>query len=413
MAMPSLTRRSLLAGVVSTTAAATGCSSIPGFDPPKIAGEWPTYQRDARNTGVELAGQEPPINLSPHWAFQTQSQDIAAPAVGESIVYVPTTGRLDALDVEDGTRQWTTKNTGVAVQPILADSKVYMGTDEGVMAYHAATGQRAWKKTEPISQVFSTPAVAEGTVLIGERRPFTSAGRVFAVGGRNWTIETGLTYVWSPTVANGVVYVGTWGQSGIQISTEEEAQRHELIAVDLEDGTVRWRYDAVVDSVSAPAVANGTVLVTTYDQRIHAVDAETGREKWTRRVPVVGASAPVAIGNTVYVGSIKDHVYALSVSDGTTHWLESVNGPVVDGVAVAATNEESHKQEEKTPPSGVVYAATQEGTLNLLDAATGDSLRTIDIGAAASTPPCVHGRTVFVGTDDESEDIQRLHTFRE
>lgn len=424
MTMPSPTRRGLLAGAVGTVAATAGCSAFPGFSSPEVAGEWPTYQRDARNTGVEPAGEEPPTDLSSVWTHPVERQDIAAPAVGESLAFVPTTGRVSAVELDDGTERWTVEDTSVAIQPTLADSVVYVGTSDGVEAFHAATGKRAWTETESVSEVFSTPTIVSGTVVAGERRPLTSAGRVFAVGDPNWMTETRLTFVWSPTVADGVVYAGTWGQSGIQISEEEEARRHELVALSLADGGVEWRYDAVRDSVSAPAVAGGTVFVTTYDRRIHALDAATGEVAWTRDLPVVGASAPVVVGGTVYVGALDDRVYALSAADGTTRWRGAVGGRVIDGVAVAAADGDGDAAGGggsggsagnggggASPPPSVVYAPTRAGTLDLLDAATGERIQTVDLGAAASTPPCVRGRTVLVGTDDEEAGIQRLHAF--
>lgn len=422
MTMPSPTRRGLLAGAVGAVAVAAGCSAFPGFRPPEVAGEWPTYQRDARNTGVESAGEDPPTDLSPVWTHRVERQDIAAPAVGESLAFVPTTGGLDALAVADSAKRWSVEGTGVSVQPTLADSVVYVETDEGVTAFHAANGAEAWEQSESLAQVFSTPSVIDGTVVAGERRPFTSAGRVFAVGDRNWMTETTLTFVWSPTVADGVVYAGTWGQSGIQISSEEEARRHELVALSLADGGVQWRYDAVRDSVSAPAVAGGRVFVTTYGRRVHALDAATGAVAWTRDLPVVGASAPVVVGGTVYVGALDDRVYALSAADGTTRWRGAVGGRVIDGVAVAAADGDAaggggsggsagNGGPGESPPPGVVYAPTRAGTLDLFDATTGESIQTVDLGAPASTPPCVRGRTVLVGTDDGEAGIQRLHAF--
>lgn len=409
MTYPSTTRRGLLGGAVGTVTAAAGCSSVPGFGPPPVAGEWPTYQRDRRNTGVEPAGREPPVDLRPRFTFRVERNDVAAPAVGASLAFVPTTGRLDAVDLDDGTVRWTYEDAGVAVQPTLADSTVYVGTEEGIEAFHAGNGARAWKETGSVAEVFSTPTVVGDTVVAGERRPLTSAGRVFAVGDRHWATETGLTFAWSPTVAGDAVYAGTWGQSGIHISAEEEAERHELVALALADGAVRWRYGAVRDSVSAPAVAGGTVFATTYARRVHAVDAATGRPRWTRDLPVVGTSAPVVVGETVYVGALDDHVYALSASDGTTRWRGAVGGPVVDGVAVAATGDEPAGADGAAPPHGVVYVATRAGTLDLLGATTGEHLATVELGAPASAPPCVRARTVLVATDDGDADVQRLH----
>src|SRR5688572_10765709 len=63
----------------------------------------------------------------------------------------------------------------------------------------------------------------------------------------------------------------------------------QLVAVDLNRGTIRWRLD--VATPFTPATGEGLVFTVT-DQVIEARDAETGATKWQSPLPG-GAAAPL------------------------------------------------------------------------------------------------------------------------
>ena len=85
-----------------------------------------------------------------------------------------------------------------------------------------------------------------------------------------WTFEAGESIDSSAAISDGTVYVGTY--SG------------DLVAVDLETGTLRWKYQASEEmgiGESSPAVGRGVVYVGDLAGMLHAVDATTWESLWT------------------------------------------------------------------------------------------------------------------------------------
>ena len=80
-------------------------------------------------------------------------------------------------------------------------------------------------------------------------------------GKRVWAVSTGAVIDSSPTVANGIVYVGS--------------QDHKLYALDARTGATLWTYTAgdIIDPW--PTVANGVVDVGSWDGKLYAFHLRT------------------------------------------------------------------------------------------------------------------------------------------
>ena len=150
-----------------------------------------------------------------------------------------------------------------------------------------------------------------------------------------WTYDAGDAIESSAAIVDGVVYVGS--------------QTGELHAVNLSDGSSKWKYKASADGIgeSSPAVAGGLVYVGDLSGTLHAVDAATGKSVWTFKTDGEVKSSPVVTGDTVLVGSYDSHLYALAAKTGALQWKVKTDGYVhatpsvvarstVTSVAVAA-----------------------------------------------------------------------------
>jgi len=92
------------------------------------------------------------------------------------------------------------------------------------LALDAFTGTVIWRFTAG-DTVYSSPTVVNGVVYIGG--DLTTDGAVYALnavsGAKLWSFSTGNLWVYStPAVANGVVYVGSFAHRGhltVAIST--------------------------------------------------------------------------------------------------------------------------------------------------------------------------------------------------
>src|SRR5215213_6965147 len=131
-----------------------------------------------------------------------------------------------------------------------------------------------------------------------------------------WTYDAGESIESSAAISDGVVYVGS--QSG------------DLHAVNLADGTLKWKYKASPDGIgeSSPAVAAGMVFVGDLSGTVHAVDAASGKAAWTFKTEGEVKSSPVVSGDKVLIGSYDSHLYALSAKNGQLAWKVKTDGYV-------------------------------------------------------------------------------------
>src|SRR6185369_14056575 len=130
-----------------------------------------------------------------------------------------------------------------------------------------------------------------------------------------WTYEAGESIESSAAIVNGAVYVGS--QSG------------ELAALNLADGSVRWKYKATGPiGESSPCVAGGVVFVGDLNGTLQAVNARDGKAVWTFKTNGEIKSSPVVVGDRVLVGSYDEHLYCVSASNGSLIWKFRTGGPV-------------------------------------------------------------------------------------
>ncbi len=113
--------------------------------------------------------------------------------------------------------------------------------------------------------------------------------------------------------------VGTDGSIAVVASRDGE-----LIAVG-EDGARKWTARLGGEVVTPPAVADGTVVLRTSDNRVLAFDVETGKQRWTfqRQNPplVLRNSGGIAIAPGVaFVGMPGGRLVALTLANGVPRY---------------------------------------------------------------------------------------------
>ena len=106
----------------------------------------------------------------------------------------------------------------------------------------------------------------------------------------------------------------------------------EVIALDVADGSERWRTRVGTEVGAAPTAGNGRVYVQTIDDRISALDADTGDVAWTydSQMPLLtlrGTSAPVFDQGVLYSGFANGKVVALRAENGEPIWEQRVMLP--------------------------------------------------------------------------------------
>ncbi len=397
------------------------------------------------------------------WTYNanTVGYFVSGAAAAYGIVYEPNKdGSIYAIDISTGKLVWKYQGPGTMLfpgMPTVADGKVYVtsgqnatfGTETGASEFvclNAYTGDVIWKLPMEAFAPRESVAVAYGKLFLipGDVTTAVDAysGSEYVVKGQVWafgsntsqvtdgdwpmfrhdavhsSIGTGgpsnLTLVWkfttngavysSPSISNGVVYVGS--------------QDKNVYAIDAWSGELIWNFTTAGTIESSAAIANGRVYIASDDGYVYCLDAYNGKFIWktfdngglpkTYGAAVMLRSSPVVVGNTVYIGSMDGNLYALDATTGTIVWKFATQGlitssPTVADTAVYITSEEpaagaiykidansgtqiwkkqlnyeqqftggTDMQGTPTVANGMVYVSTNIRTYYGLDAATGD-----------------------------------------
>jgi outer membrane protein assembly factor BamB/Tfp pilus assembly protein PilF len=231
--------------------------------------------------------------------------------------------------------------------------------------------------------VRSSPTVSNGIVYVGAHDK-----HLYAIDAKNgelkWKYETWDEVYSSPTVDNGIVYVG---------SNDDH-----LYAFDTQTGELRWKYRTEGNVGSSPAVSNGIVYVGAEslsefgyksmgaDYHLYALDAQTGELKWKYKTGSWVFSSPTVDNGIVYFGSYDDHLYALDAQTGELRWKYDT-GPVVFS--------------SPTVDNGIIYVGSEDGHLYALDAKTGELRWKYDTEWSVRSSPTVSNGIVYVGSCDK------------
>ncbi|HET6275614.1 MAG TPA: PQQ-binding-like beta-propeller repeat protein [Candidatus Cybelea sp.] len=253
-------------------------------------------------------------------------------------------------------------------------------------------------------KLFSSPTVSNGVVYIG-----SSSGRLYAVraadGSPLWSFATKGAVNSTPATWNGLVYVSS--------------RDGNVYAVDEQTGQKRWSFvtggerrftapgihgitpkselmpDPFDVFLSSPAIAGGVLYIGSGDHNVYAIDAATGALRWRFTTGNVVHASPAVAGGIVYVGSWDRYFYALDARTGTLKWKFVTGDDRVTynqvGIAGSAAVD-----------NGMVFFGCRDSKFYALDAGTGrlawkhDEHGSWVIGSAA-----VDAGTVYYTTSDE------------
>jgi len=368
----------------------------------------PMFRGNPAHTGVYAAPAKP-IQGKIAWSFAAMNWDLyqtlenmdggpvwpTTPAVVNGRIYLCSGPFFIALD-ESGKEAYRVRLGGRSLaSPAVVGDLAYVPTDEGVLlALDIRDGTVRW------------------TSVIGRR---TSLGQV-----DNWDI-----YQSSPSVSDGVVYVGS-ADGGVY-------------AVSADDGRQKWRFQTNHVVRATPAVVDGRVFCGSFDGKVYALDAATGKELWevntkTRGVPWNSVQGSCAVmDGLVYVGSRSSFFYGIDAASGAVRWRHSHDGdwvpssPAVrDGIAYVGQSDGSKvtavsakgeplwvfnaPNETFSSPAlagDVLYVAGNDnyntkgkGSLSALDIRTGKALWTLEVPGSVWACPVVAGDTVYVSCAD-------------
>lgn len=401
--MDRRTRREALAALAGLAGLA-GCTTGPGSpgtdqdgppeqSPVESASGTPTPTTGGPITPELVDTDEDAVR----WAVRMDGPVLNAPTVADGRVYVGTgwrefgtpepdseeTWTLAALSDADGAPAWTHGLPAPAAgSPVAAGDAVYLqtgfftgftGVDQRLVS--VAGGERRFA-TDPGSGMHTLLGVDEAGqayVGTGDDAIGTSGERLFAVdgddGGRAWEVESGDPFGGRVLEDGLLVDVGgvvvdlhdtadgsrRW-RAEVEAQTEPDGtipvvdgavpvavrddDRNEFGALDLADGSVRWRFDDAGEepfvptgATAVPEVTVGTsvdslVVGTEYDGAVFGLSPLDGGVIWRFQADGDTRDGAVAAGERVYVGDLGGTAYAIDATDGSELWRADVGGPV-------------------------------------------------------------------------------------
>ena len=191
---------------------------------------------------------------------------------------------------------------------------------------------------ETEGDIWSTPVVASGKVL------FTSLdGYLYAVDPASnqlmWRFKADSGLVSTPVVVGDRVLVAGFG--GI------------LYSVDIDDGSEQWGFKASHWIWGEPAVAQDTAYVGDFDGIVHAVDIPSGTETWSVSLdkgPI--RAAPAIASGTLIVSTDLGWLFGIDLSSREVAWQRDIGSKLNAGITVDGSNVYIAPQGCVTPEAG-------------------------------------------------------------
>ena len=260
---------------------------------------------------ADCTGIAPTRTCKPLWTGATSYPIMTAPAVANGLVYVTLgNGKLNAFSTDgvtgcSGVFPNTTCQVRVAADmgdPLMASpvvaastgwvtSYVYVVDSIGSLDAYDATGVQEcggpfcspiWMGFDTINVIEATPAVANGVIYVVSK----TTGKLYAYDANAsfkncrpgnpelldcdpiWTATTGAGIEAAPSVANGVVYVGS--DDGRLYAFDAAGSSHCAVSGGKKTCTPLWSHATGAAIYSSPAVSNGVVYVGSDDGKLYA-----------------------------------------------------------------------------------------------------------------------------------------------
>jgi outer membrane protein assembly factor BamB len=287
---------------------------------------------------------------------------------GDTLFVGSKEGRLVAVNLDDGSRQWSLP---LKMSPSSGGFGC-IGPDYGGGCGGAPEGVA----------IYGTPVVAGDLVYIGGYN-----GRMYAYNSSSlamrWVYprESYLKPIISgPVVVSNSVYFST--SDGV------------VYALEAATGDKQWEFRAGDKIWSTPAGDGDTVYIGSFDNKLYALNAANGEKKWEFEAPGSLISTPLVYSTRIYVGSLNRYLYAVGVATGKQIWQ------------FPATDEEENKPEswfwaKPVAYDNVIYAPSLDGKVYILDAESGGEIAdAIDLKSPISSSPVLVDDKVIIASQE-------------
>jgi outer membrane protein assembly factor BamB len=361
-----------------------GCRYIPLYQDP-------TVHEVSSRPPLALYTVEWWLPLVRRGSWEYLPREVASPAADPEtgrVIVLTRDGTVRAIS-ESGQLEWTFQTEGhFAVGARVQQGMAYVpGGDGFLYALHADSGELAWKY-DAGEELVTQPLLASGNILVCTVNDILLAIDA-ASGKQRWRYRresvTGFTVrgASTPKVHQGVAYVGF--SDGY------------LVAVSLEDGSVKWQRalstpaKQFMDVDTSPVLdSEGRLFAASYKDGIYALDADNGSIQWhTARA---GVTSLLLRGPVLFAAGDQE-VGALHEETGRPVWSLNLGSRAAQAPVLAA---------------GLLVVPTA-GPLIFVDPATGRPRSYWNPGKGVSATPLWNRSRLFVLSNLGYLYAMRLH----
>lgn len=142
-----------------------------------------------------------------------------------------------------------------------------------------------------------------------------------------WDTALGGSIVSSPTIVNGVAYVGAYDGN--------------IYALNAATGEKIWNYSTgTIGFSSTLAVVNNKVYTGADDGNVYCIEANAGTKVWQASAGGLRSlGSPIVSGEKLYVGAANGILYCYDASTGSVHWTYNTGGSITQTPTVDSVND--------------------------------------------------------------------------
>ncbi len=194
---------------------------------------------------------------------------------------------------------------------------------------------------------------------------------------RRWQLDVGSWVLGSPSVANGVVYVGA--------RTENAGSVGRLCAISARRGETLWEYSTNYEINTAPAVVRGERVYVGAHRQLLCLDARNGERMWGLVTDDLVETNPGVVGSRLYFADAAGTIYSLDLQAEKVAWKIPTGMPIYSSPTVWEDS---------------VYVGSSDFLVRSLDAKSGETNWEFATGGEVLSTPAWSDGAIYVGSCD-------------
>ncbi|MDB5230792.1 MAG: hypothetical protein JWN76_1597 [Chitinophagaceae bacterium] len=246
-----------------------------------------------------------------YWDFY-----LSSPNISENVLYIGSgDGNLYAFNLVNHRLKWKfNSNSRIRATPAVDGKSLVFGTMDGyVYSLNKNSGEQLWRfATDGASipferdendrtSIYCSPAISEGTVIIGGRDGFGYAIDLSS-GKEKWRVNHNGSWVLGTGIKDGVAYFSSGSSYFVQ-------------AVDLNTGTEKWRFKTKGAVFSSVSITGDLLYFADIAGNIYGLNRITGNKIWMLPLGYRIFATPVVYNGKLFCGTDEGTLVAVQ---GTT-----------------------------------------------------------------------------------------------